>query len=55
MSTNTNNNPTPQPTCQHKPGDVWEEGCCTSRQTAPQENQPVEKAVSEHKNSEAKA
>lgn len=26
--------------CQHKPGEVWEEGCCTSRK-----NQPAEELI----------
>lgn len=26
--------------CQHKPGEIWEEGCCTSRK-----NQSVEETV----------
>ncbi len=30
---NSRSEQSPKPVCQHQPGDVWADGCCTSRAT----------------------
>ncbi|MEM9806706.1 MAG: hypothetical protein AAF959_15650 [Cyanobacteria bacterium P01_D01_bin.56] len=51
MSIDNSHNTPSKPTCQHKPGDVWADGCCTSRNTAPQEAKPVDEGTTAPENS----